>query len=149
MDSTHNYNNRLNKQFKRQQTKMNTDKEIISRLKFIGRIKKNEKINTQHMYIQPCGILTAINRTIFQQDNRNNTMNFVQKTVEDSFNLLDKYREDEDFLMSGHIIDDLLSSKVGLESLKETYVTDLKFCCDIDTLLQLISSRLNNSEDVN
>lgn len=126
---------------------MNTDKEVISRLKFIGRIKKNEKINTQHMYVQPCGILTAICRTIFQQDNRNNTMNFIQKTVEDSFTLLEKYREDENFILAGHMIDDLLTAKAGLEALKETYVMDLKFCCDIDTLLQLISSRLNNSND--
>ena len=123
---------------------MNTDKEVISRLKFIGRIKKNEKINTQHMYVQPCGIITAISRTIFQQDNRNNTMNFIQKTVEDSFTLLEKYRDEENFILSGHMIDDLLTAKAGLEALKETYVMDLKFCCDIDTLLQLISSRLNS-----
>ena len=128
---------------------MNSDKEVISRLKFIGRIKKNEKINTQHMYVQPCGILTAITRTIFQQDNRNNTMNFVQKTVEDSFILLEKYKDEENFILVGHMIDDLLTAKVGLEALKETYVSDLKFCCDIDTLLQLISSRLSNSEDLN
>ena len=128
---------------------MNSDKEVISRLKFIGRIKKNEKINTQHMYVQPCGILTAITRTIFQQDNRNNTMNFVQKTVEDSFILLEKYKDEENFILVGLMIDDLLTAKVGLEALKETYVSDLKFCCDIDTLLQLISSRLSNSEDLN
>lgn len=125
---------------------MNTDKEVISRLKFIGRLKKNEKINTQHMYVQPCGILTALSRTIFQQDNRNNTMNFIQKTVEDSFSLLEKYREEGDFILAGHMVDDLLSAKVGLQGLKETYMLDLKFCCDIDTLLQIISSKLNHTE---
>ena len=126
---------------------MNTDKEIISRLKFIGRIKKNEKINTQHMYVQPCGIITAITRTIFQQDNRNNTMNFIQKTVEDSFTLLEKYKEEDNYILCGHMIDDLITAKIGLEALKETYMMDLKFCCDIDTLLQVISSQLNNSQE--
>jgi hypothetical protein len=126
---------------------MNTDKEVISRLKFIGRIKKNEKINTQHMYVQPCGIITAITRTIFQQDNRSNTMNFIQKTIEDSFVLLEKYRDEENFILSGHMVDDLLTCKAGLEALKETYVSDLKFCCDVDTLLQVISSRLNSNDD--
>ena len=125
---------------------MNPAKEVISRLKFIGRLKKNEKINTQHMYVQPCGILTALSRTIFQQDNRNNTMNFIQKTIEDSFVLLEKYREEEEFILSGHMIDDLLRAKVGLEALKETYMMDLKFCCDVDTLLQIISSKLNAAE---
>ena len=128
---------------------MNNDKEVISRLKFIGRLKKNEKINTQHMYVQPCGILTALSRTIFQQDNRNNTMNFIQKTVEDSFSLLEKYREDENFILAGHMVDDLLSAKVGLQGLKETYMLDLKFCCDIDTLLQIISSKLNHPDPDN
>ena len=31
--------------------RMDSNQEIISRLKFIGRLKKGEKVNTRHMYV--------------------------------------------------------------------------------------------------
>ena len=43
---------------------METDKEVISRLKFIGKVQKGEKINVKYMFIQPEGIITRISRTI-------------------------------------------------------------------------------------
>lgn len=124
---------------------MEPNKEIISRLKFIGRIRKGEKINVQHMYVQPCGILTAFSRSIINQDNRANTLNFIHNTITKSFELLDMYKDSEkesEYIMSGNIVKDLCSAKNGLESLKDTYIGDVKFCCDMDTLLQIIDSKL-------
>ena len=43
--------------------RMDTNKEIVSRLKFIGRIQKGEKINTRHMYVQQDDLTTTISRT--------------------------------------------------------------------------------------
>ena len=58
---------------------MESDKEVISRLKFIGKIQKGEKINVKYMFVQPKGIATRISRTIINQDNRNNTLNFCSR----------------------------------------------------------------------
>ena len=121
---------------------METDKETISKLKFIGKIRKNEKINTQHMYVQPCGIITSIMRSIVYQDNRTNALNFVYKTIQDSFVLLQKYVDNYDIIMYEHLVEDLKNCKGGLESLKETYISDRKFCCDMDTIVQSIDSKL-------
>jgi hypothetical protein len=124
---------------------MEPNKEIISKLKFIGRVRKGEKINVQHMYVQPCGFATTVSRSIINQDNRANTLNFVHSTIINAFELLDGYKNshsDSSKVMTDHIIKDLNSAKNGLESLKETYKGDVKFCCDMDTLLQIIDSKL-------
>ena len=50
-------------------------------------------------------------------------------------------------IMCGNLIDDLKKSKIGLANLKETYNTDVKFCCDIDTLIQMIDAKLTETEN--
>ena len=60
---------------------MESDKEVMSRLKFIGKVQKGEKINVKYMFVQPEGIATRISRTLINQDNRNNTLNFVRSTI--------------------------------------------------------------------
>ena len=41
------------------------------------------------------------------------------------------------------MLNDLKQSRIGLVNLKYTYISDTKFCCDMDTLLQLIDSNLS------
>jgi len=126
--------------------RMDSNQEIISRLKFIGKLKKREKINTRHMYVQPEGFGTSISRTFMYQDNRCNALNFVQETISRAFELLVTYErseKDSECVLFGHLVKDLHQATVGLNNLKFTYVTDTKFCCDMDTLLQSIHARLS------
>jgi hypothetical protein len=44
--------------------------------------------------------------------------------------------------MCNNLIDDLKKSKSGIVNLKDTYVEDIKFCCDLETLLQMIDAKL-------
>lgn len=123
---------------------MESNREIISKLKFISRLQKTEKINSKLLYVQQDGIITQFLRTIFQ-DNRFKTLTFVQDTINKSFELItyyDKSPRTSERIMCSNIIDDLRKSKTGLSNLKETYFDDSKFCCDIDTLLQLIDAKL-------
>ena len=75
--------------------RMDSYQEIISRLKFIGMLKKGEKINTKQMYVQQEGIATTISRTFWAQDNRINTINFIHETIKFSFELLNNYSRSE------------------------------------------------------
>jgi hypothetical protein len=45
--------------------------------------------------------------------------------------------------MCCNLIVDLKNSKNGLNNLKETYTLDVKFVCDLDTLLQTIDAKLD------
>lgn len=126
--------------------RMDGNQEIISRLKFIGKLKKGEKINTRHMYVQPDGITTSLSRTFAYQDNRGNALNFCQETISRSFELLITYERTDsntEKVLFSKLIEDLQQSTVGLRNLKFTYITDTKFCCDMDTLLENVLAKLD------
>ena len=126
--------------------RMDGNQEIISRLKFIGKLKKGEKINTRHMYVQPDGITTSLSRTFVYQDNRGNALNFCQETISRSFELLITYERSDsstEKVLFSKLVEDLQQSTVGLRNLKFTYITDTKFCCDMDTLLENVLAKLD------
>lgn len=128
--------------------KMGTHKEIISRLKFIGKINKGDKINTKHIYICHDNFLTTISRTFFNTDNRWNSVKFIQDTIFRVFEILDTYQRSSpknyEKNICKYIVRDLKKSKQGIKNIKQTYVTDLKFGTDMDTILILIDTKLQN-----
>lgn len=130
---------------------MENSKEIISRLKFIGRIKPGEKINTKYMFVQQNSLYTSIYRTLFNRDNRENALQFIQETLYrayDLITLLELSDKDSNKMVCINILKDLENVKTGISNLKETYTTDIKFCCDIDTILQHLDAKIveiNNS----
>jgi hypothetical protein len=129
--------------------KMESDKEVISRLKFIGKIQKGQKINVKYVFVQPEGILTRISRTILNQDNRQNTLNFVRSIIGRTFEIISSYlssNKESSRYIRFNVILDLKQSKNGLINLKDTYLDDIKFTCDIDTLLQEIDAKLSEIE---
>ena len=124
---------------------MESDKEVISRLKFIGKIQKGEKINVKYMYVQPEGFMTKISRTLINQCNRHSCLVFIKNTIARSFELVSTYNSSTkecDRIMRINIIKDLKSSKQGILNLKETYKDDLKISCDFDTLIEDMDSKL-------
>jgi hypothetical protein len=124
---------------------MESNKETISRLKFIGRIQIGDKVNLKSMYIQPDGLITQLLRSI-NQDNRSKTLIFLQDTISKTFEILKCYELStklSERIMCNNLILDLKNSKSGLHNLKETYIMDVKFVCDIDTLLQSIDAKLD------
>ena len=123
---------------------MDINKETISRLKFIGKIQIGDKVNLRYMYIQPDGLITQISRSLLQ-DNRAKTLSFLQDTINKTFEILKCYertKKNADKIMCINLVNDLKNSKNGLNNLKETYAMDVKFICDLDTLLQTIDAKL-------
>jgi len=131
---------------------MEINQETISRLKFIGKVKKGEKINTRYMYVQPDGIYTTFCRTFISHDNRINTLNFIHETILNSFRIFKEYESQKEFdeninsvkFKGECLFRDLDKSREGIINLKNTYNTDTKFCCDMDTILQHIETELLN-----
>lgn len=124
---------------------MDNHPEIIARLKFIGKLQKGDKINTRRMFVQSNGLITRLNRTFWNQDNRANGLSFVQETVRRAFDLLDVYYNsgsDEYLSLRENMVKDIQNSIHGLNNLKTTYCEDVKFGCDIDALLLIITAKL-------
>lgn len=127
--------------------KMDTNKEVVSRLKFISRINKGEKINVRSAYpfVQQDDMSTRLSRTFYYKDNRGNALNFVRNTIDRSFEILNLYqksRKKSEKALCNNIVTDLKRAKNGINNLRETYTTDTMFCCDLDTILQEIDAKL-------
>tara|TARA_B110000259_G_scaffold49886_1_gene58542 strand:- start:7278 stop:7766 length:489 start_codon:yes stop_codon:yes gene_type:complete len=141
----------LKESFLNQTNRMDCNRqEIISRLKFIGTIKKGDKVNTRHMFIQPSGLATSFSRTFMNQDSRSNSINFCIETIKRSFELLTTYERSNNKSENQlyiNVLEDLKRSIIGIENLKSTYIDDNKFCCDMETLLQEIRARLDTEFD--
>ena len=93
--------------------------------------------------------MTGLTRTLYSQDNRNNTMKFIQITITRSFEILETYKHSKkysDKIMCDNLIYDLKHSKEGLKNLKTTYEADIKFCCDTDLIIQNIEANISEIE---
>jgi hypothetical protein len=124
---------------------MESNKEILSRLKFIGRVKRGEKINVKHMLVQIDGISTKISRTLWSPDNRTNTIQFLEATVNRAFEIIASYKESKilpERAMCVNIIRDLFQAKIGIANIRDTYIIDTKFSCDTDILIEMIDANI-------
>jgi hypothetical protein len=121
---------------------MENHEEIISRLKFIGYIQKDEKINVRLVNRQSNTLMTKLSRTIIYPDNRENTLKFVKNVMARSFDILDQFRHQNKLLAARSLISDLLKARQGMLNLKYTYADDTKFCCDMDVIIEQIGSKI-------
>jgi hypothetical protein len=126
---------------------MENNEEIIARLKFIGYIEKNEKINVRHVNKQANTLFTKISRTLLYPDNRTNSLKFVRDVITRTFDIIERLTHNENILSCKSIIIDLTKAKQGMLNLKYTYNEDTKFCCDIDVIIEQISSKLANLKE--
>jgi len=124
---------------------MDSENDTSSHLKFIGRVNPEEKINVPHMYVSGNSFFERLCRTFYDKDNRANTLVFVRNTIHRSFDIIERHiHSSNPFEISfcKNMIIDLGDAKNGIESLKTTYTTDIKFCCDMDTIIQQIDGRM-------
>jgi len=120
------------------------NKEVISKLKFLSKIQIGDKINTKYTAIQNDNMFTSLSR-FFWQDSRVKTIVFIQETIKKAFELIYVFEKSDkisEHILCVNLIKDLKDCKTGLNNLKETYAFDLKFTCDIETILQIIDSKL-------
>lgn len=117
----------------------------ITKLKFLGKVNKGEKINVREMTLQSEGYVTAISRSVWNVDNRNNTVSFIQNTIQAAFNLvqlLSKNSGISDHELAKTIVRDISLAKIGINNLKTTYSEDTFFCCSVDTYVETMNAKL-------
>lgn len=120
---------------------VNTE-ELLSRLKFITHIEKNEKVDTYYMSRQPNNLTTKILRTFIYNDNRSNLKNFLKDTIQRAVSLIITSEDKID--LQTLIFKDLIKSKNGILNIKDTYSHDSNFTCQIDVLLDDLQIKLNS-----
>lgn len=127
---------------------MENNEEIISKLKFIGYIQKNQRFNSRFFTIQQSdSLFTKISRTLIYPDNRNNALMCIRHVISRSFEIIDSMILKNNILESKQIINDMIKAQEGMINIKYTYRDDTKFCCDMDVLIQKISVNLQHLQN--
>lgn len=121
------------------------NEEIISRLKFIGYIEKNQKINCSKLYIQNNNWITSITRTL-NGDNRHTCLLLFKDIINRVFEIIEYNQKNNNKFKVISILKDLKKSIEGLENLQQTYKSDVKFCCEIEVVIEKIGEFINKDE---
>ncbi len=130
-------------------SKLDSDNEVISNIKFIGKIREGDKINTRgKAYIQHDNFYTKISRTFISPDNKENTYLFVSGNIKQIFEILYKYLPDRENrakkMIIGNILEDIRNATTGIRNLEKTYEEYTLFVSKLQTLIQDILSNLEN-----
>ena len=128
---------------------LETTHEIITRLKFIGMIKKNEKLDIKSMKVQSNTLWTSLYRFIYQES-KDTTLTFLTSTYNRVFELVHVCTlssKSSDKILCVNIINDLIRSVIGLENLETTYADDLLFICNLQALEELIDIKLKEIKE--
>lgn len=128
--------------------------DVISKLKFIGRIQKGEKINVRNMQVQADTMITRFTRTFFVIDNRTNAYNFIESIINRSFDIIHLTLSKSpvktiDRKTISNLITDLKNSMAGISNMRDTYSDDIMFCCKLDALIESIKLKLDDIEEKN
>lgn len=119
--------------------------EIQSRLKFISNVQIGDKINVKFMLIQKDCFSTKLSRTLYYE-NRITTLNFIRDNINRALEIITKSCCQQDKELTCNLMIDLKKSKIGIENLRQTYINDIKFCCDLNTVLQTIDIKITECE---
>jgi len=129
----------------------NTFAELLSNLKFLSKIKKDQKINVRDMFIQENNWTTSLSRTVYKVDNRKNTLHFIQNLITTSFSTCKSLINSDnksDYTMNQSLLNGLLKSRNGIENLKYTYKDDIHFACILDTIIENINVQIIQFNDI-
>ena len=124
--------------------KLEENSEIISNLKFIGKIKPGEKLNIDSLSICIRNIFSGFYRTLYGES-REKTFHYFSLIIKRAFEKIQAHMNSEripDKMLCSQLIFNLYYATEGLTNLKETYKEDRGFVCDLETLIEYIESKL-------
>lgn len=126
-------------------------KELLSKLEFIAMIQRGHKININSMsFVSSTSLMGSIVRTL-NNENRDNSLLFINNTVDATLEAIDKYNNTQFHKILMH---SLSSARNGIDQLATTYredpevVSKIKVCIkNID--IQLYNYQLSQSSSIN
>lgn len=120
-------------------------KEVLSKLKFISKIKSSQKINVVSMRPSENTFFSWINRKWWEGETFDDTYIFLDKTIQEAFELCRNYstRPDSFYKEMGlRINNSLVGVKTGLNSLKETYSNNVMYVSKIESIEETLDAKI-------
>jgi hypothetical protein len=130
-------------------TKMDRQREIITKLKFIGTFQAGEKIDVNNLRIEDKTLFTPLKRLFFGEG-RDKTFNFLSLTIERSIEIIQNYVLSDrisERIYCSNLINDLFKAVIGLKNIQETYREDKMFVCNIDILIENVDAKLTEIKE--
>lgn len=124
---------------------------IISKLKFISKLKENEKVDLQSLQVVTADYWPSrLYRTfVARGESREHTLEFIKETIGEAFDLSNQYLSinQEFYQQVGiSIMTALQECKLGLKNLCKTYKGDRMFISQIETLLTTLGVKTDDLE---
>ncbi len=130
-------------------TKMDRQREIITKLKFIGTFQAGEKIDVNNLRVENKTLFTPLKRLFFGEG-RDKTFNFLSLTIERSIEIIQNYVLSDrisERIYCSNLINDLFKAVIGLKNIQETYREDKMFVCNIDILIENVDAKLTEIKE--
>jgi len=123
---------------------MESVQDIMTKVKFIASVRRDEKINVKQMTVQPNSMWTVITR-LWHQENRAHTLAFLVNTIQRAFEVLQNHIESKkhsEMLFCQNLAADLQACIPALQNLRYTYAHDRIFACSLHTLQEMMVAKM-------
>ena len=115
---------------------------VCSRLNFLSRLQKGDKIHVRNLIIQPRSWATSLYRT-FVPCNRKDAVYFCRQVFEDAKNAMQHASDGKlQELLNSHV----KSAIIGVQNMKVTYEADHMVCSELDTIVVDIQTFIQNMQ---
>ena len=114
---------------------LSTEEDTLCKLKLLGRIQKNDKINVRTCEILQNGWIASFSR-FMKGETRELTTAFTQSTLDQALQLLEKYRSENRQNDLAILLKDIATASNGVRNLQATYSDDHKTYCAFERLLE-------------
>jgi hypothetical protein len=140
----------------------NNVQDVMSRLKFISKIKRGEKINVKDLFVRDNdSILQRLLRSVKNYstyisgsdivESKEATLIFIKDTVNSSINLISMYRKNKEKFsqdIADLLVKNLEESKTGIHNSIGTYEADRKFMAHAEAIMQTLEARIKSLKDI-
>lgn len=122
-------------------------RDMISKLKFISKIREDEKIDVKRMFIVKPDPASIIHRTLISRETRDDTYDFLKTTIDQAISMISLYIGEKitfNSAIAKMLVENLKNTREGLENIGKTYekVGDLNFVCKINSLIETMNVKI-------
>lgn len=124
--------------------------QLLSKLCFFSKIKKNEKLHLENQSLVEDTWYNSILRTLFYtEESRTKALTFIKETCDESLSMIEVFFASGDPFnreIGNMIVSALNEGQKGIIMYVETYKKDRLFVSDVESYLTLLRARINNLE---
>lgn len=132
-------------------TSIDSRRQVLTRLKFIGSIGPHEKIDSKSLVVESGNFLTPLRR-LLSGDSRKSTLNVISNTIDRAFEIIDSLLYSDsisDRISCCNILQDLKNCIKGIQSIQVTYEDDKMVVSELNVIIENITSKLFSIKKTN